>query len=211
MSYDLVLLTGDLAEDGSEDAYRFLRWQLGLLEIPCYCLPGNHDDSAAMSQFLAGDNVHMGSRIVLDHWQIVCLDSTVAGESGGFLPDSQIILLQDAMVSEPHKHLLIALHHHPIPCGSVWMDTMMVRNSERLLAVLDRMPAQARVVIFGHIHQAFDLELRGVRFLGSPSTCFQFKPRSQNCAIAPCSPGYRWINITDAGDMLTGSQFVSGG
>jgi len=206
--YDFVLLTGDLAEDPVEEAYGFLREQLRLLKIPCYCLPGNHDDVGTMSRFLIGDNIRMESRIILDHWQIVCLDSTVPGESGGFLDDAQIELLQDAIASEPHKYLLVAVHHHPVPCESTWMDTMMIRNSQHLFAALDRFSAMARGVIFGHIHQTLDLTVRGVRFLGSPSTCCQFKPLSERFAIAPQPPGYRWIEITETGDMFTGVRAV---
>ena len=40
---DALLVTGDLAEDGSEEAYRYLAMLLNDLDVPLLTLPGNHD------------------------------------------------------------------------------------------------------------------------------------------------------------------------
>ena len=40
---DALLVTGDLAEDGSEEAYRYLAMLLKDLEVPVLTVPGNHD------------------------------------------------------------------------------------------------------------------------------------------------------------------------
>ncbi|MCU0734258.1 MAG: 3',5'-cyclic-AMP phosphodiesterase [Methylotetracoccus sp.] len=208
--YDLVLLTGDLAETPSEAAYRRLQEQLRLLEIPCYCLPGNHDQIGAMTRFLLGGQIHMQPRIILGPWQIVCLDSTVENEPGGLLSETQIELVEEAIAGQPEKYLLIAVHHHPIPCGSEWMDTMMIRNAERLLTLLDGFAAKARGVVFGHIHQALDLSRGHLRFLGSPSTCCQFQPNTRNIAISPVPPGYRWLELTADGEIVSGVGFAHG-
>jgi len=45
---DLLLLTGDLSQDGSEAAYERIAQILKRLTMPIYCLPGNHDDATVM-------------------------------------------------------------------------------------------------------------------------------------------------------------------
>ena len=46
---DLIVLTGDLAQDESRGAYQRLRHLLEPLDVPVLSLPGNHDDPALMS------------------------------------------------------------------------------------------------------------------------------------------------------------------
>jgi 3',5'-cyclic-AMP phosphodiesterase len=209
-SYDLVLLTGDLADRPTESAYTRLRQRLSPLRTPGYCLPGNHDDAQAMRQFLVGDGIRMVPRIVLDRWQIVCLDSAVPGEAGGFLSEAQLAILENAAAAEPDRFLLVAVHHHPIACGSAWMDTMMISNADRLLSALAPFSAKARGLVFGHIHQVMDVSAKGLRYLGSPSTCRQFQPRSNSFAVAPSPPGYRWIELTPSGRIRSGVRFIDG-
>jgi 3',5'-cyclic AMP phosphodiesterase CpdA len=45
---DAVLVTGDLADDGSPESYAALRERLGALDSPFYLIPGNHDRRQAL-------------------------------------------------------------------------------------------------------------------------------------------------------------------
>lgn len=49
---DLLLLTGDLSQDGTPESYERLQNLLIPLAIPAYWLPGNHDCMSAMQQVL---------------------------------------------------------------------------------------------------------------------------------------------------------------
>lgn len=208
--YDLALLTGDLADDPSESAYLRLRERLLAVDpaIPCYCLPGNHDDSTLMRDYLVGGKIRMDSRIVLSHWQIVCLDSCVVAEPGGYLRECQFELLQRAIAGEPEKHLLVAVHHHPVPSGSAWLDTMIIRNAEALVSVVQTVRPRACAVVFGHIHQALDRTIGAIRFLASPATCRQFKPNCRDFCFDRLPPGYRWIELSDDGGIMTGVEYL---
>lgn len=208
--FDLMLLTGDLADQPSAAAYSHLREQLRPLSLhaPCYCLPGNHDDPEAMRRFLAGGAIRMDSQIPFTHWEIICLDSSVPGQPGGFLGEREIDRLERAMADHPDKHILVAVHHHPIACGSEWMDTMILSNGERLSAALEAFPGRTRAVVFGHIHQSLDRCVRGVRYLGTPSTCCQFKPYSRTFSLGTLPPGFRWIELHPDGVLITETVHV---
>lgn len=217
---DLALLTGDLVQDPCHSSYERLKQRLSALGIPCYCLPGNHDDPRLMSELLPSENVHVQSRIMLDPWQIVCLDSTVSGKASGRLSNEQLGLLEQSLMNYPDRYTLIALHHHVIPSRSRWMDTMVLENAGEFLAITQKYP-HARAVIFGHVHQAMDEVFGRLRLLATPSTCFQFKPLSPSFALDAVPPGYRWIDLYADGtidtrverltEMPVGLEFTSKG
>lgn len=199
---DLALLTGDLVQDTEASAYLRLRRRLAPLAYPCYCLPGNHDDLGLIPQFLAGGHIHFQPQICLDRWQIICLNSTIPHQPYGRLAENQFALLETLLAQESDRFALVTLHHHPVPSGSQWMDTMLLEESERFLGVLERFP-QVRCVVFGHVHQAMDSTHKGIRLLGTPSTCFQFKPKQVDFALDMVPPGYRWITLYPDGRVDT--------
>ena len=47
---DMVLATGDIAQDGSTEAYQCFAEKTSIFESPVYWFSGNHDNRAAMKQ-----------------------------------------------------------------------------------------------------------------------------------------------------------------
>ena len=198
----LFLLTGDLVQDATVPTYRRLRKKLQTYPADFYCLPGNHDDPRLIRQELVDGNIHYQDQVLLDGWQIIFLDSTVYREPGGFLSLAQLKLLEARLATQPKRHAIVCLHHSPLPTGSAWLDTMTVSNSEELFALLDRYPS-VKGIVYGHIHQAMDVEYKGLRLLGCPSSCFQFKPNSRDFALDLVPQGYRLIELHPDGKITT--------
>lgn len=198
----LFLMTGDLAQDPCATTYRRLRGYLEALPVPCHCLPGNHDESDLIREFLEGGNVNFQPQILLDGWQIVCLDSTIPNDPGGHLPAEQLALLEAKLAAQPDRHALVCLHHSPLPTGAAWLDTMRLDNAEELFALIGRFP-QVKAVVYGHIHQTMDVRHGDLRLLGCPSTCFQFKRDSEDFALDFVPQGYRWIELYADGRIET--------
>lgn len=199
---DLAMFTGDLVQDATSGSYRRLKKVLSVIDFPCYCLPGNHDEQPLMGREMCGNGVYCQPQILLDGWQILCLDSTIPNDPGGRLLEEEIIRLETLLDALPNRWAMVALHHHPVPSGSVWMDTMLLENAGRFLSILAARP-QVRVVLFGHVHQLMDTTLGHIRLLGSPSTCFQFKPGSVDFALDAVPAGYRWIELKPDGNLET--------
>ena len=82
------------------------------------------------------------------------------------------------------------------------MDKIKLQNPDEFYAIIDRYP-QVKLVLFGHIHQAFEQQRRGVSYLGSPSTCVQFKPESVEFAIDSIQPGFRLLTFNSDGTLET--------
>ena len=64
-------------------------------------------------------------------------------------------------------------------------------------------------LLFGHIHQAYNAERKGVALLGAPSTCIQFLPESQGFALDPATPGFRWLDLYPDGHIDTGIERIA--
>ncbi len=193
-SYDLIMLTGDIAQDPVAESYQYVLKQISGYGIPCICLPGNHDDYRLMQEILDTDLVSCRKQAFLKNWQIICLNSQIIGEEGGYLAAEELLFLEECLSRHPDQHAMIAVHHHSLATESVWMDTMMISNSDEFLAVAHRHP-QVKAIINGHIHQEMDRQTPTLRVLSTPSTCFQFKPKSVEFALDDTSPAYRHLQL----------------
>ena len=58
-------------------------------------------------------------------------------------------------------------------------------------------------MVFGHVHQLHDSTRGGVRLLGTPSTCAQFKPACKEFTIDDKPPAYRRLELFADGRIDT--------
>jgi Icc protein len=192
--YDLILVTGDLAQDPCSASYQHILKRLEAYNIPCICLPGNHDDYYLMQQILNTGKVSCRKQMLLGDWQIICLNSQIPGAPGGRLSKSELLFLEECLNSHPEHYALIAVHHHCLESKSPWMDIMMIENSRELFEIIDKYP-QVKAITYGHIHQVMDTTVASAHVFGTPSTCFQFKPESKKFSLDNTAPGYRVIQL----------------
>lgn len=204
---DLVLVTGDLAQEPCQAAYGRLATELGRFGKPVFFLPGNHDVPALMAEHFTGPYIHHQKQILAGNWQILMLDSSVAGKVYGTLAESELAFLERALAEHPEHHALVVLHHQPVPIGSRWLDGIGLRNNEEFFGVLSRHP-QVRLVLWGHVHQDFSGERDGIRLLATPSSCVQFKPGSEDFAAGAEAPGYRVLKLATSGAVETSVRRV---
>jgi Icc protein len=206
---DAVLLTGDLVHDDA-GGYAVLRRMFGPCTVPVHCLPGNHDEKAALRRELAGPPFVHEFAMRRGRWLLVMLDSTVPGHDHGHLAAPELARLDAALAQHRDAHTLVCLHHHPVPHGSAWLDELMVRNADDLFAVLER-HANVRGLAWGHTHQPLDRVRGRVRLMGTPSTCMQFAQDSPEFAVDTRPPAYRWLQLGDDGALETGIEWVDSG
>ncbi len=165
---DLIMLTGDLAQDESEASYQYIKEQLTVfkdINIPITWVPGNHDDSAV------GESV-LGIRqkqYILDNWNIVLLDSHYAGHESGMVDKDDLEMLDAALAAHPDKYAMIVIHHHLLPSETIWLDTMMVENRNQVLDILDKY-SNIKLVVFGHIHHELQQHYKEMTFIAIPAT-----------------------------------------
>ena len=206
--FDLILLTGDLAQDPCLASYQRILNCLEAYKTPCICLPGNHDDYELMQQVFNTELTSCRKQMLFGNWQLICLNSQIPGAPGGRLSKQELLFLEDCLTGNLNHHALIAVHHHCLETKSAWMDTMMIENSQELLEIIKQHP-QAKAITNGHIHQVMDITIGGVRILGTPSTCFQFTPESKIFSLDKSAPGYRWLKLYTDGWIESGITRLS--
>ncbi|MEA1587109.1 3',5'-cyclic-AMP phosphodiesterase [Salmonella enterica] len=179
--YDLIVATGDLAQDQSAAAYQHFAEGIASFRAPCVWLPGNHDFQPAMYSALQEAGISPAKRVLIgEQWQILLLDSQVFGVPHGELSEFQLEWLERKLADAPERQTLLLLHHHPLPAGCSWLDQHSLRNAGEL-----------------------DLDWNGRRLLASPSTCVQFKPHCANFTLDTIAPGWRTLELQANGVLET--------
>lgn len=198
---DLILATGDLAQDGSEEAYRVLGDRLGAFSCGSAWIAGNHDHVAHLNAIAAHYDANH-RHVVQGGWQFILLDSSVPGKVHGELAWSELDFLEKMLEEHPELPALVTLHHHPVDISADWMREIGLRNREAFWRVIDRFP-QVKVVLWGHIHQSYEQQRNGVQLLATPSTCIQFTSGSRKFSVDDLAPGYRWFEFQASGEFTT--------
>ena len=198
--YAAILVTGDLVQDDAT-GYRRFKSILGALHKPVLCVPGNHDEPEAMRRSLDAEPFRYCGSHELGGWQFVMLDSHDQGHVGGRLKPAELERL-DADLRNCGAHALVCLHHHPIGMGSRWLDGLGLANCADFWRVIEA-HSHVRGVAWGHVHQVYEGERRGVRLFGTPSTCAQFLPHSDRYAVDSRPPAYRRFDLRPDGAIET--------
>ena len=202
--YDLVLATGDLVQDNSDEGYlRFRQEVKALNNKMVFWIPGNHDFQPKMFEILKEDSVSAKKHILLgDKWQILLLDSQVQGVPHGQLEEEELAWLKLKLQEHSQRYSLVVLHHHLLSTGSAWLDQHNLRNANELAEVLAPFK-NVKALLYGHIHQQVDSEWLGYQVMATPSTCIQFKADSNTFALDIVQPGWREIDLHADGHIET--------
>ncbi len=191
---DVVVVTGDIACDGNETAYRQVADAFSIFDaagIPVRFLPGNHDRREPMRRILAGYFGDFWSGDRLDQTvrvggvRLFLLDTLQPGRHWGAIPETVLERLADEL-SDPAPAMVFT-HHTPLTCGMGVMDEDF-GNREAFLKVLTARP-DVRLAT-GHMHRAI-LQTTGanvvvtapsaalaipVGFTASAGDCFRLEP-----------------------------------
>lgn len=225
---DALLITGDISQNGAVAAYHHVLEQVSGMAPIIRVLPGNHDHVTTLKQVW---QAHTQPITDLGNWRVVMLDSSLPESNAGHLAEDQLDLLEQACATASQKHVLVAVHHNPVPVGSLWLDTMMIDNGHQLFAIIQRHP-NVQAVLWGHVHQVYDSTYnfgvdqtgpdtiesaqgaqsnrRQVRLMACPATSFQFLPQSSSFALDSIAPGYRRLWLYPDGRLETEVVRVEG-
>jgi Icc protein len=158
---DLVLLTGDLTNDGTVEACGRLRALIEPLGAPILATPGNHDLSGTVIEiFGTADTMELGA------WRIVVVDTTIPGGDDGQVDVDTFCSRLDAV--DP-RSTLVALHHPPES-----PSTHEMFHLEGATELLDACAARPHVrgIVSGHLHEAFERTAGDIALVGCPSTWY---------------------------------------
>jgi len=207
---DVVTVTGDLIQDKSIAAYQQFCSMLSQLKLPVYCVPGNHDIRKLMKPALQKRAFHYCEQVRLGNWLMIGIDSCRPGDTAaGEISPDEFDRLSKVLDASEAQHVLLCLHHPPLPVGSQWLDSVGLDNAGILFQFITRHPS-IKGAIFGHVHQQFDSTSHNVRIIGTPSTCRQFRRGSDEFAVDDKPPAYRRITLSSEGTIDDELVWVTG-
>jgi Icc protein len=199
----LVLATGDLSEDASAASYQRLADYLVPIGAPVCALPGNHDDDGLMRRYFQQGPWNGPLVLTAGDWQLVLLKTSSAGRIDGVISQADVRQLRQMLRSGPGRPVLLALHHHPVPAGSPWIDRHMLESPGPLLDLISNQD-QIRGVVWGHVHQALESTCGHARMLACPSTAANSRPGTLRFEHDPAGPACRWLLLSSRGTLETG-------
>ncbi|WP_433622828.1 metallophosphoesterase [Nocardia sp. CA-120079] len=177
---DALVLSGDLTDNGSPEAYRRLRdavepvaAELGARTV--YTM-GNHDERTAFGIELLGldsvdPDVTHDQVFDIAGLRIIALDSSTPRRHDGRLEPEQLDWLTDQL-REPAPHgTLLVLHHPPIPSPVAATEYLRLEQPELLEEVLAG--SDVRLIICGHNHLTGAAALGGIPVWIGPALAYR--------------------------------------
>ncbi|MBK6637878.1 MAG: phosphodiesterase [Rhodocyclaceae bacterium] len=187
------LLTGDLADAGEEAAYAELTRQLADLPMPCYVMPGNHDERAhlrkAFPDLPLSTEGFIQQALPTPAGLFLLLDTLNAGRPGGWYDDARALWLRQQLTGAGEQAIFLAMHHPPFAVGIPSMDRYALRDTAHFDAALKGYEARVRHIFIGHLHRPIGGSWRGMSFSGVSSPNHQVALDMNSCPESGDVPG----------------------
>jgi len=190
---DLLLVTGDLAEDGSKAVYEFLADTLSELSIPVLTVPGNHDCRSRQKEYFPLTASEEALYYDASTWGLILLNSAAKGQIPGVLSPPTLAGLEN-LLKDNSKPTLLVLHHQPVAVGSLWIDRYPLLQPHQLWSLLEGNNA-VKAVLWGHIHHEYSAVRKDIILLGSPSTAANSLAARERFTFDPAGPACRWLEL----------------
>lgn len=188
---DLLVISGDLADNATPGAYEFVAQVLKDCKVPVCVIPGNHDDLEVMEKYfdLKG-KVYNGKcyyRYDIDGRSIFFLDS-----ADGTISSEQLTWLEQE-TAKVDGEVLLFLHHPPCHCDHKFMDLRYaMKNIEEVQATLLKIKNLKHIFV-GHYHSEMLEHFGDKTVYVTPSTQMQIDPNISVFCLSSAAPGWRVI------------------
>jgi len=141
---DLVIITGDLVDEGGPAEYAMVRELLAALTLPYIVMPGNHDNRDHLREAFAdhpwlprSGPLHFARDVGVV--RLIALDTSVPDEHHGELNRGDLAWLDAQLSACRDRTAVIAMHHPPFVTGIPYLDLYGLRASN--CARSDRPPS----------------------------------------------------------------------
>ncbi|MFD8568045.1 metallophosphoesterase family protein [Streptomyces sp. NPDC059639] len=162
---EVVLVTGDVADDGSRKAYarvhELLSEYAGRREAQVIYTTGNHDDRRAFRDVLGSGHgqpeaVYEGAAgeraavTTVGGWRLITLDTLVPGKGYGRLDHDQLDWLRARLAEPAPSGTVLAFHHPPVALDVEVQQALGLENPAELAAAIRGTDVQ--LILCGHFH-----------------------------------------------------------
>ena len=167
---------------------------------PVYCIPGNHDDPELLSSFYPNTPVNTVTSITHNEFLIIFVNTQVKDRQYGYINENNLNEISELLDKNTGLNAVIVLHHPPVLISSEWMDKIGLKNGKSFLKSLEN-HKNLKLILFGHVHQEINTTHQHIQIYATPSTCYQFKPKTETMQYDKLSAAYRLVKISNNGTI----------
>ena len=167
MSPDVVLVTGDLTEEGLMSEFQTAAKLLGRLEAEkLIYVSGNHDYRS--TGYLLFKQFFPFSQVTETHdAAIIVISSARPDRDDGEVGHRQNMWLEDTLAEVKGKLKIVAIHHHVVPVPDTGADQTTVIDAGDVLRSL--VQSKANLVLCGHRHRPWRWQVENTKVLHAGS------------------------------------------
>ncbi|MBO0452411.1 metallophosphoesterase family protein [Candidatus Enterococcus murrayae] len=169
---DLVIISGDLTEDGEVEDYRYLRdWLKNFLgDTKVVVTLGNHD---IKEHFRVGwcnepASAEPYNQVeYLPDFTVIAFDNSCYGHADGIVDEQQFQWLEKTLEREKNQPIVLVTHHHLLAHQSSIPEWP---GAERFLQLIA--PYNISCILNGHTHHTFNDDIAGIPYFTVSSMSF---------------------------------------
>jgi Icc protein len=200
---ELLVLSGDLSDNGDPAAYQTLRDALADMPMPRQLMLGNHDlrepFAAIFPNALDSDGFAQASHAT-PHGQLIFLDTLEHGHTEGHLCPKRLVWLEAQLDAARDAPVYLFAHHPPFRIGMPPIDAVGLHDADALHA-LCRNHGDVRHIFAGHVHRPVAGSWRGIPFSAVKGTHHQAKLQFANEFVTAMEPPGYAVILIDANDL----------
>ena len=188
---DMIILTGDLTENGYYSEFEQAKRYLEMFEAPLFAVPGNHDARNLGYQTFEELVGEKSWKLTMDDkFTVIGLDSSSPDEDKGHIGAPQHMWLEhqldECVINENFS--IVAMHHHVVPIPQTGRERNVLSDAGDILKTLTM--HEVDLVLSGHKHVPNIWKINNTIISNSGSLC-SIKLRGKN------KNSYNIYNITD--------------
>ncbi|MFI6944119.1 phosphodiesterase [Streptomyces sp. NPDC050418] len=205
---DALLVTGDIADHGTESEYEEAARLLDGMPFPVLTCPGNHDVRGPYRKSLLGgtaSDAPVNSVEVISGTAVLMCDTSIPGQDDGRLaPETYDWIERTLDGLAPGTPALLAFHHPPVPLHAPLPDSYPLNEPGPLADLLERRP-QIRALISGHAHTPAATVFAGRPLAVGPGVTWTLRLPWEGDAVADldADPGFALHVLDDEGRLTT--------
>jgi Icc protein len=197
---DLIVLGGDLLEDGQKGNYEAIVDLFKDVQVPLHTVAGNHDDLKALkkSSLVEKSKYDKGyGSFDQDRLHFILLNTAGTGKAHGNIDEQQLLWLSEDLWANHDKPVLIFMHHHPIESGVPWLDKIKLENADAFWKIVPPYSKNILGIFFAHLHIQISTAVRGILVASCPAVCFQYSGNNDasKSELSPEQPGFNLIDV----------------
>ena len=179
---DMIILTGDLTENGYYKEFQQATKYLGMFESPLFAVPGNHDARNLGYQTFEDLIGEKSWKLTMDDdFTVIGLDSSSPDEDSGQIGTPQHLWLEhqldECVIQE--KFSIVSLHHHVVPIPQTGRERNVLSDAGDVLKTLST--HEVDLVLSGHKHVPNIWKINNTLIINAGSLCSnKLRGKNQN-------------------------------